>query len=395
MCKQFQVLLTLDTLSLAGGGPVQNVVRLKERLDVYGVDAKIIYSSSEQLHGDNVILPKNGHHDVFFSGSRRDNLFQPLRLPHYESTLERLLLSSPSNLIHDNGIWTPRHCSSTRLARKMDVPLVLSPRGMLQPWALEFKKIKKSIAWNLYQRNNLNGVSVFHAASESEVESIRSLGFKQPIAMIPNGIPLHASDKYKIKKLPKINGKKTALYLSRIHPSKGLVELIHAWSNVRPNGWGLVVAGPDEAGHKKEVIRVIREKGLSNDIEFLGPVSGIEKESAFLSADLFILPSFSENFGLVVAEALSYSVPVITTTGAPWPDLEKYNCGWWVAPNVDCIAKALKQATAQSANMLSIMGENGFNYVQRFSSDITGDKFLELFLWILGKGSKPSFIADS
>src|SRR5262249_11505939 len=137
-------------------------------------------------------------------------------------------------------------------------------------------------------------------------------------------------------------GQKTALFLGRIHPKKGLPMLIEAWGQVRPRGWKLQIAGPDEAGHRREVGRAGMATRLTDVVQFLGPVEPWAKEAVYFGADLFVLPTYSESFGMAVAEALAHGLAVLTTTGAPWPALAKEGCGWQVEPTVEDITEALR-----------------------------------------------------
>jgi glycosyltransferase involved in cell wall biosynthesis len=155
-----------------------------------------------------------------------------------------------------------------------------------------------------------------------------------------------------------------ALFLGRIHPKKGLPMLIEAWARVRPDGWQLQIAGPDEAGHRAEVQNAAFAAGLSEVVFFVGPIEGEKKESAFSNADLFVLPTHSENFGIVVAEALAHGLPVLTTTGAPWSLLRERSCGWWVDATVEGIAEGLRQATSSDPETLYAMGRKGREWVR-------------------------------
>jgi glycosyltransferase involved in cell wall biosynthesis len=155
-----------------------------------------------------------------------------------------------------------------------------------------------------------------------------------------------------------------ALFLGRVHPKKGLPMLIEAWARVRPNGWYLQIAGPDEAGHRAEVQNAIFAAGLSEVVFFVGPIGGEKKEYAFSNAELFVLPTHSENFGIVVAEALAHGLPVLTTTGAPWSTLAERGCGWRVDATVEGIAKGLRQATSCDPETLYAMGTKGREWVQ-------------------------------
>src|SRR5262249_4151851 len=135
-------------------------------------------------------------------------------------------------------------------------------------------------------------------------------------------------------------------------------------TRVRPEGWRLQIAGPDEAGHQIEVENAVCAAGLREIVSFIGPVAGETKKSAFFSADLFVLPTHSENFGIAVAEALAHGLPVLTTTGAPWSRLPELGCGWWVDVSVDEIAACLRQATSCDTETLRAMGARGRKWVR-------------------------------
>ena len=227
---------------------------------------------------------------------------------------------------------------------------------MLEPWALGHKKWKKKAAWRLYQARQLHRVSALHATAISEARQLRELGLEAPLLLVANGVTLPG-----LKLIDKRqNGEeKTALYLGRIHPKKGIPLLIEAWRKVKPEGWKMRVIGPPEDGHDAVLKSQVEAAQLSGDWAFEPPVEGDEKWKALLEADLLILPSHSENFGIVVAEALACGTPVITTTGTPWQELTGRRCGWWVDATVDALASSLKDATSTSTAERNKMGNIG------------------------------------
>ena len=169
--------------------------------------------------------------------------------------------------------------------------------------------------------------------------------------------------------------------------------LVEAWARVRPAGWKLRIVGPDEGGHRGEVESVARRTGVATSVEFIGELAGLAKEAAYEGADLFILPSYTENFGMVVAEAMAHSLPVVTTTGTPWSLLPERGCGWWVAPTVDCIAQALSTATALNDKTLRTMGMRGREIVSsEFSWRQAAKKMRETYQWVLGGQTKPGCV---
>ncbi|OHE88826.1 MAG: hypothetical protein A3G75_08885 [Verrucomicrobia bacterium RIFCSPLOWO2_12_FULL_64_8] len=156
--------------------------------------------------------------------------------------------------------------------------------------------------------------------------------------------------------------------------------LVEAWARVRPPSWCLQIVGPDEAGHRAEVERAVSAASLSDVICFVGPLDGDAKQSALLNADLFVLPTHSESFGVVVGEALAHGLPVLTTTGAPWPMLIERGCGWRVDPTVDGLAEGLRQATALDSETLQAMGAKGRELVEtEFRWDRVAKQFATIY----------------
>ena len=136
--------------------------------------------------------------------------------------------------------------------------------------------------------------------------------------------------------------------------------------------------------------RLVSQLGLGSAVDYVGPVAGARKAALYREADLFVLSTFSENFGLVVAEALAHGVPVITTRGAPWADLETYGCGWWIDTGVAPLVVALRQATALSDAERQAMGERGRVYVRRYDWHTIAADTLALYRWVLGQGERPA-----
>jgi glycosyltransferase involved in cell wall biosynthesis len=298
-------------------------------------------------------------------------------------------VQSAPRVLHAHGLWTASTHWAVSWARRTGTPLLIQPHGMLHPWALQHKLYKKKLAMALFQARDLQAADVLVATSLAEYEYIRSNGLKQPVALIPNGIELpSAAARQRSAAEPRHT--RTALFLSRIHPVKGLVNLVRAWAQVRPCGWRLVVAGPNEDGHLADVMKIVREERLGECLHFVGEVDASGKTVLFNEADLFILPTFSENFGVVVAEALSYGVPVITTQGAPWSDLLTHGCGWWVAVGVDPLASALRSATSSPAQVLTAMGRRGRDYVTRYEWNSIASELAGVYRWMLGTGAQPA-----
>lgn len=285
-----------------------------------------------------------------------------------------------SDIVHDHGIWLPSNHRSSQFCITNGLCRIVSPRGMLEPWAMRHKRWKKWIAWNIYQRRDLTLASALHATAESEANQFRKLGLSNPIKIVPNGVEIPSIPQDMPNK-EKTESVRTALFLSRIHPKKGLPILAQSWAATKPVGWRMRVIGPDEGGHKSEVKALTEELGISDQWQFEDALEGCEKWAALASADIFILPTYSENFGISIAEALISGLPVITTTGTPWSRLTTEGCGWWVNPNKESLSSILAQALTLDSNILVTMGEKGRNWMKReFLWDSIGSKMEAFYL---------------
>lgn len=279
------------------------------------------------------------------------------------------------------------------IARRAGKPLVISPRGMLGGAALRFSSVRKRIFWAALQGSAMRGAKCLHATSRQEHDEIREFGLRNPVAIIPNGVDIPAYDP-----LPKVNAAmRTLLYLGRLHPKKGIDQLIAAWAKVedRHPGWRLEIVGPLTGSYPDELRRMIAETGVKR-ARLAGPVYGAEKTRAYRRSDLFVLPTLNENFGNTIAESLALGIPVITTKGAPWQGLEARNCGWWVDHGVSPLAAALDQAMGLDSVRLTAMGRAGHLWMESdFSWDSVASSMLSVYRWLGGKGDRPSCVVPS
>ena len=375
----------VPSLDPGHGGPSRTVVALADALArCPGVAVRLL----SQHTGDVPTVP-SGEPGVLRSViSSRSALAVALGLP-----LRGALGGGTARptLIHSHGVWHPANHWAALAARAWAVPLIIHPRGMLEPWAREQKAFKKRLALLLFQQADLDAACALVATSEMEYDNLRRFGLSQPVAVIPNGVDRAVGAT--LAPMRRVaERERIALFLSRVHPKKGVLELVQAWGLVAPVGWRLRIAGPDEGGHWGEVSRLVARLGLGSTIDYLGPLDDEAKASQYRAADLFVLPTFSENFGLVVAEALGHGVPVITTRGAPWAELETYRCGWWITTGVVPLAAALRTAMALTDDERRAMGERGRGYVQRFDWEASAAQTLALYRWVLGRGERPDWV---
>jgi glycosyltransferase involved in cell wall biosynthesis len=311
--------------------------------------------------------------------------------------------ASNFQLVHQHGVWLALSRVTNRWRSKFDRPTVVTPHGMLEEFVLKQSKWKKRMALLAYGMNNLRNAACLQATAEPEAISLRRFGLRNPIAVMPNGISEEwlesRGERQRFRKRFSIpQERRLLLFLSRVHPIKGLPMLIEALAklNHKLDDWLLVIAGPDTVGHRQALEQQIEKSALSGRIIFVGSLHGSDKRDAFAAADVFVLPTHSENFGIVVAEALGAGVPVITTKGAPWEDLRIYNCGWWVHASVDAIRDALQEATRCPKEELTAMGQRGRTLVsEKYTRHKVAEQSLQLYRWLLGREALPGFVVGA
>lgn len=369
-------MLTIASLERRSGGPSRVVTELADALVESGLAVSVIFGSSENATDD--VLPCKA-----IARPARTARFRQRALwtAGFAANIRAELKADGPQLIHDNGLWGQTNFVAARFAARERIPLVISPHGMLEPWALDHRRTRKTLAMHLYQRALLETASLFIATSESEWRSIRQAGFRQPVALIPPGITLPRTRARHDANTPE----RTILFLSRLHPVKGLIPFIDAWQRARQPGWRVIVAGPDTGSHRAVVEQHLRSASLAQDFVFTGEVGGATKQSLYESADLFVLPSFSENFSVAVAEAMAYGVPVLTTRGTPWSVLERIGAGWWVETGTEGLVGGLRKALATSTNERATMGNAARTYAReqlgwQRAAQLTG----EAYDWTLG-----------
>lgn len=268
------------------------------------------------------------------------------------------------DIIHIHALWSPVLHKTSKWARDNNIPVVWSPHGMLQKWAIKNKWWKKVVALAFYQWIDLAKANLLHATAELEVEDIRRLGLKNKVVLAPLGV--RAEPDISNHEL-RTGIKKTLLFVSRVQKKKGLPVLIEAWaklpSDIR-NYWQVRIVGPDQDNHVAELKLQCERLNVSKDFIFTGPKYGRDLDEEYNAANLFVLPTHSENFGSVVIEALARKLPVICSQGAPWKELEDNKCGWWPEDSVSGLRSALVSAMGLSEFERTEMGMRGKKLVE-------------------------------
>ena len=379
------ILHTVDSVRPDHGGPSRTVPRLVRALCDAGYPAQLIVrdaSGDGSLAG--LVAALDAHRDQH-------------------------------TVVHDHGIWLPANHAIARWCQRNGVPRVVSLRGMLTPWAWQHRRWKKRIAWWLYQRRDLLSADAIHVTSDAERQDCLRRGIGGRIVCAANGVDLPASGELdasgelgasgglgassgleasgelkasgeldstaqldafgargaasELKTSAAVDRPRRAVCLARLHPVKGLEMLIDAWRRAAAPGWQLTIAGPDTDGYadalrRRAAAEVGSRCAQAPPVEVVGPVADSNKWRMLASAELFLLASQSENFGMSIGEALACATPVIVTDRTPWREVQQLKCGWVVPYDQGELESAIAQATSCTRAELQQRGRIGRRLIE-------------------------------
>lgn len=366
-----KILNVIPSMEIKAGGPTQSTYLLSNGLRNRHVDVQVVTVD----RGDNEVIGKDSY--IHFISENQKSYFSFLRS----------LNDFHTELVHIQSLWHPVAHAGVVYAAKNKIPYIISTRGMLYPSALHVSSWKKRLAWNLYQKKDLNKAAVVHATCMQEMRYNREKGVTSPIAVIPNAIFIKDSNIESV-----YNGRKRIGFIGRFHPIKNLDILIKAWAMLDLKDWELVLVGNSDDNYMTYLKSLISSLKISN-VLFTGFLQGEEKRQMLSSLKYLILPSKSENFGMVVPEALIQGIPVIASKGTPWEELNTHHCGWWVDNDVDSLASAIREALNTPEEERIAMGERGKQLIKdNYSVEIVADKMKRLYEWILYGGEKPEYV---
>ena len=400
-----RILHVVALIQASTGGPAVSVTRLASEQARMGHEVTLACLDYPHLGPQ---VPAPGVRVVSVKGN-----FLAVRGRGWRPKFRRVVMeeAKKADVVHNHGLWMWPNAYAREAAVAADKPLIISPRGMLEAWSLNRSKLRKAVAWRLFEKKNLQSAALFHATAESEKRSIEeamSHGLtrmntdsfsggdpagkasssaktkKIRIVVAANGVELpdlgrRAGRENLEGKFPELKNRRWVLFMSRLHPKKGVDVLLRAWRAQRTTGqldnktkleargpvspWSgrpvLVLAGSDLIGYRKDIERMIKELGLEDSVVMTGEVLGEAKGCLLANAEVFVLPSYSENFGIVVAEAMAWGRPVIASTGTPWQEVTEVGAGWWVKPEEKALAQALHEALGTRREELDAMGARG------------------------------------
>lgn len=305
-----------------------------------------------------------------------------------------------ARVVHIHGLWQRQTRIGGRVALHSNVPYLVAAHGMVEPWAMKQKSIKKAIYLRLIERHILRNASCLHALTRPEIQYLKELAPKTPVAWVPNGVDLQPLENLPARsnvelEFPQIAGKFTLLFLSRLHVKKGLDMLAQGLSKTwgSRNDWHLLVAGTED-GAGQEFAREMNSLGLIQNLTMVGHVGGEKSRSMWAAANAFILPSRSEGFSMAVLEALAARVPAIITTACHFPELAANQAGIVCEPEIESIASALETIkTGMSETDRSQMAERGRQLVERdYTWQSQAARLEQVYQWVQSSGSRPDFV---
>ncbi len=325
-----------------------------------------------------------------------DPIVLPTRLakvfPHAPD-MARTIAQGDHDVLHLHGLWQLHSRDVNRWKRRTGRPVMISPRGMLDPWALKNSGWKKKLVGAWFEDRNLREADCLHALNPSEATAMRAFGLANPIAVIPN-----ATDLPDIAPRRESEGRRTLLFLGRIHPKKGLAELVNAWAlacSRRPSlrrDWQVVIAGWDDGGHAEPLAKQIAERGLEDSMTLPGPAFGAAKDTLLRDADAFILPSYSEGLPMSVLEAWAYRLPVLMTRQCNLPEGFAHGAAIEIETEPGALSSTLEQTLCDAD--LAPLGEAGRRLVEeRFSWPRVAREHLAVYRWMISGGEAPACVA--
>jgi glycosyltransferase involved in cell wall biosynthesis len=445
-----KILHVVALIQASTGGPAVSVTRLASEQAKLGHEVTLACLDYPHLGPQVVAAP--GVRVVSVKG----NVFA-VRGRGWCPRFRRVLMeeAAKADIVHNHGLWMWPNAYAREAAVAAGKPLIISPRGMLEAWSLGRSKLRKAVAWRLFEKKNLQSAAMFHATAASEAESIREASkrlrdeeskrpkVKETIAEVPivvaaNGVDLpdlnsRPGREVLEEKFPELKNRRWVVFMSRLHPKKGIDVLLRAWArqNVEHGAWSmehregesrrderpkdqepersrtadspkangarlnrgqtkrcplLVLAGSDLIGYRREVEKMVRELGVQDSVVITGELQGEMKDALLANAEVFVLPSYSENFGIVVAEAMAWGRSVIASTGTPWQEVAEVGAGWWVEPGEEPLAKALAEAMGKRPQELEAMGAKGRALVEeRYTWAAPARKLIEAYSGLTGR----------
>ena len=371
-----------EDMSNEHGGPAKSVPSVAKICSDHSIRHTILSTYKNKAPSNEIINKYNLNHRAFkYIGPRKARFSIPLLME-----IIKIVRNEENVVLHLNNLWNFPTLFCYLVSSVFKVPLVVSPRGAIEKWSLKQRSLLKRFASFAFQKSMFSH-SYIHVTALDELEALKSYSKCKRSFCIPNGVTV--STEKKVEKFERF----TFLFMSRLHEKKGLNELLKAWKtfmaiNVNsPKSPRLIIAGCGDIGYKNNLINFIRKNELSESVEFVGMLEGDEKTEYLEKSHVFLLPTYSENFGIAIAEAAERKLPIITTKGAPWEDIERYNCGWWIDLSIENLIHSLNSAF--TSDNLEELGDNARTMIlENYSWDFISLRYINMYKEVYSESTK-------
>jgi glycosyltransferase involved in cell wall biosynthesis len=380
----------IPSLAKVKGGPTQILLETVKALREQGVDTEIVTTNDNGAELLDVPLYQCIEYEnvpVWFL----PRAFLPMKEFIFSVDLTHWLWQHLHNydLVHTHYLFSYAPTCAAAIARWQKIPYLVTPYGMLTPWALNHQRLKKQV-YSLIERHNLNKAVAIHCATTEESKDVRNFHISTPTFVIPYGVHLPTDQPEAKQKLHKSYNippqTPVVLYFSRLHPKKRPDLLVQALSKLATlnHDFHLILAGSGEPDYLTYLTSLVSSLGLTERVSVPGFVTGQDKDWLIQGSDIFVLPSFSENFGIAVAEAMAAGLPVIVTPDVQIsPDIAQAKAGLVVEGEVEPLANAIAQLLT-SGEYRQQLGENGKRLVsRRYSWNAIASDFNQVYHSIL------------
>ena len=379
----------VSSLKTSGAGGVAEVVK-NQLIEFSKYPINIDVHHFSKIESDSLIRSNN---ITYHSHS-----INPFKSYNYSSSLRNSIEEMNFDILHTHGLWEYISVAAYKWKKIHKKPLMISTHGMLDSWALKNSYLKKKFLYYIVEKKYLSSADCIHVLSQNEANSLKKIRINVPYCLLPNGLNLKSASKLPVIVNELYPDKKKLLFLSRLHPKKGILQLLHGWklfisSYPLASQWIFLIAGWGEEEFIKKIKLYIDKNKLGDSVKLLGPKFNSEKEKLFTQVDMFILPSLSEGFPIVVLEAWAYKLPVLITKECNIPDAFVHNAAIEITPDTLDISNKLKFACGLGDDEINKIGENGFELLKaKYTWEENVQKIIGVFEWLTGNRKKPNFI---
>jgi glycosyltransferase involved in cell wall biosynthesis len=384
-----KILVVVPALGDIYGGPSKSVIELTEALGNRGIDVDLVTTNANGVETLDVPLNCWLEKDNY-----RIQYFPYWAIQDYKISwsLTKWLWNNVKNydLVHTNAIFSYAILPAYWACQKNRIPYIVTPRGMLEPWALSYKAWKKKFYYDLFEKPALNRANAIQMLASTEARRTESLNIKTPFTIIPNGVhkqdfePLVSPELF-YQEFPNTRDKQLIIFLGRIDPKKGLDLLADAMGKIHLNFplAHLIIAGSDNIGFLPTARQYFADANCLDKVTFTGLLTGELKYSALSAADFYVAPSYSEGFSMSVLEGMASGLPCIITTGCNFPEAEQNKAAYVVDINGSKIANALTQCL-QNPNEAKATGQRARTLIlEQYTWDTIATKLINTYAAII------------